>query len=169
MKLIQNIYIENFRSIQNQVISDAGALNGTVGKNSSGKSNALRALNLFFNGEVEPGKRVDFARDHYQQIPRKRKKKRISISVDFSLPPNFNLRRGLVQLQKLSTDFRITRYWELDQFRKPRELQDETDPEWGGGIPATFLFDERGKLVFSHAGALDFGVFDKELERHGVK
>ncbi len=57
MKLIQQIKIENFRSIEIETIQNVGEFNILVGKNSSGKSNVLRALNLFFNGEVEPGNR----------------------------------------------------------------------------------------------------------------
>ena len=74
MDLIKSIRIEGVRSIQDQTFDAIGSFNAFVGKNSSEKSNTLRALNLFFNGEVEPGKEVDFRRDHYEQIPRLRKK-----------------------------------------------------------------------------------------------
>ena len=75
MELIKTIKIEGLRSIQIQDLLEIGSLNVFVGRNSSGKSNALRALNLFFNGTIEPGKTIDFVRDHYEQIPRKKKKK----------------------------------------------------------------------------------------------
>lgn len=121
MDLIKSIHIEGVRSIQDQTLDTIGSFNAFVGKNSSGKSNTLRALNLFFNGEVEPGKEVDFKRDHYEQIPRIRKKKKISVSVCFNLPSNFNLRKGLEPLARLGNEFTISRIWELDQFRRPSE------------------------------------------------
>ncbi len=46
---IRQIHIENFRSIQRLTIP-ADKLSVFVGKNDCGKSNILRALNLFFNG-----------------------------------------------------------------------------------------------------------------------
>jgi len=119
--LIKAIEIEGVRSIQQQEIGDAGSFNIFVGKNSSGKSNALRALNLFFNSSIEPGKDIDFTRDHYEQIPRIRKKKRISVTVTFQLPNNFKLRKGLEPLRRLGRDFKISRIWILDQFRRPVE------------------------------------------------
>jgi predicted ATPase len=121
MDLIKSIHIEGVRSIQDQTLDTIGSFNAFVGKNSSGKSNTLRALNLFFNGEVEPGKEVVFKRDHYEQIPRLRKKKKIAVSVCFNLPSNFKLRKGLEPLARLGSEFTISRIWELDQFRKPTE------------------------------------------------
>ena len=61
MIIIQSIEITNFRSIvkleKNFSVSD---LNIVVGKNDIGKSNFLKALNLFFNGETDIGKPFSF-------------------------------------------------------------------------------------------------------------
>jgi thiol-disulfide isomerase/thioredoxin len=35
---------------------------------------------------------------------------------------------------------------------EPQEVVDAIDPQWGGGLPATFLFDPSGKIVFKHTG-----------------
>ncbi len=121
MHLITSINIEGLRSIQSQQLPSTGALNALVGRNSSGKSNTLRALNVFFNGVIEPGKPIDFARDHYEQTPRKRKKKRIYVGINFSLPSNFNFRKELSPLKALGTEFSIARVWELDQLRRPAD------------------------------------------------
>jgi energy-coupling factor transporter ATP-binding protein EcfA2 len=121
MRLIRSIQIENLRSIQNQTLSNTGSLNAFVGRNSSGKSNILRALNLFFNGEIERGKTIDFLQDHYEQKPRIKKKKRIAITVEFELPPNFRLRKELKYIEALGKSISITRAWTLDQFRMPQE------------------------------------------------
>ena len=118
MKLIDKISIRGFRSIHDQEFSAVSPFTSLVGKNSSGKSNVLRALNLFFNNEVEPGKTLVFIRDHHDR-PKSRKKKFISISVQFSLPKNFYFRQGIEQLRDLGDKFTIKRIWQLDQHRTP--------------------------------------------------
>lgn len=120
MNLVKEIKIENVRSIQNQEIKDIGSLHVLVGKNSSGKSNTLRALNLFFNGHIEPGRELDFQADHYEQIPKQKKKKKIAISIVFSLPKNFKFRQGIDHIEPILTnEFTISRIWELNQQRRP--------------------------------------------------
>jgi hypothetical protein len=98
-----------------------GALTALVGKNSSGKSNVLRALNLFFNSIVEASKPVSFPRDHHAR-PQSRRKRRISVSVDFELPSYFKYRKSLDHLKALGSNFTITRTWELDQRRNPQDF-----------------------------------------------
>ena len=49
MQLIQKIEIENFRSSVSVNLSNLSDLVVFAGANDSGKSNILRALNLFFN------------------------------------------------------------------------------------------------------------------------
>jgi thiol-disulfide isomerase/thioredoxin len=38
---------------------------------------------------------------------------------------------------------------------EPQTTIDAIDPEWGGGLPATFLFDADGKIVFKHTGRVN--------------
>lgn len=38
---------------------------------------------------------------------------------------------------------------------EPQTVVDAIDPEWGGGLPATFLFDASGKIVFKHTGRVN--------------
>ncbi|MFW1331870.1 AAA family ATPase, partial [Vibrio parahaemolyticus] len=49
--MIRQITITNFRSIRKETISTE-EITTLVGKNDAGKSNLLRALNLFFNGKL---------------------------------------------------------------------------------------------------------------------
>ncbi len=67
MRLIQSIQVEGFRSIQSASLTPLSGLTTFVGKNSSGKSNLLRALSLFFNNELEPGRPLVFARDEEEK------------------------------------------------------------------------------------------------------
>lgn len=55
--IIEKIEIDNFRSIKDKITLDffTSSFKVFVGPNNSGKSNILRALNLFFNLESEPG------------------------------------------------------------------------------------------------------------------
>jgi len=118
MQLITKVEIRGFRSIQSESISDLGNLTCFVGKNSSGKSNILRALNLFFNDVVEDDTAVDFTKDYHER-PKSRRKKVIFIKVQFQLPALFKYRKGMEHLKKLGTSFAITRSWELDTRRAP--------------------------------------------------
>ncbi len=50
--MIEKIEIQYFRSIYRTVITGVGDINVITGKNDVGKSNVLRALNLFFNNYI---------------------------------------------------------------------------------------------------------------------
>jgi thiol-disulfide isomerase/thioredoxin len=41
----------------------------------------------------------------------------------------------------------------------------QIDPAWAGELPATFLFDRQGKLVFKHTGIIDAAQLRAELEK----
>lgn len=88
MKIV-GISIKNFRSIVNAEIS-TGKLNVYVGLNDSGKSNILKALNLFFNGETEINKRFDFDID-YSKFAKKIAKKadEVTVRIKFEVPDGF--------------------------------------------------------------------------------
>lgn len=90
---IKNIQIKNFRSIRNVSI-DANYLTTLVGKNDSGKSNILRALNLFFNGETNPGQIFDFDGDHNIYNRPNRQAKEISIRLELEIPSAYHDTNG---------------------------------------------------------------------------
>ena len=92
---IKKIEIKNFRSIQS-LSMDTDRLAILVGRNDTGKSNILRALNLFFNGEVMPGMPFNFERDYNtQDIPSKTKQARqVLIRLEIFLPETYNSKNG---------------------------------------------------------------------------
>ena len=92
---IKKIEIKNFRSIQS-LSMDTNRLAILVGKNDTGKSNILRALNLFFNGEVMPGMPFNFERDYNtNDIPGKTKQARqILIRLEIFLPETYINKNG---------------------------------------------------------------------------
>lgn len=112
MITIKHVAVTGLRSLQNVDVSAIGNLTAFVGKNSSGKSNVLRALNLFFSNEVEPGRGLQFSRDLFEQ-PKRRQKKRIAIAVEFSLSSSFKLRKQQEYLSIFGHAFTITKFWEL--------------------------------------------------------
>ena len=69
MDIIEKIEIKHFRSFDGGkgqtkvIINDLKDLNVFSGSNDSGKSNVLRALNLFFNNEISPGIKFNKQRD----------------------------------------------------------------------------------------------------------
>ena len=48
MRVIEGIQIRYFRSVYNVILSNCKDINVITGKNDVGKSNILKALNLFF-------------------------------------------------------------------------------------------------------------------------
>ena len=90
MLKIKQVQIKNFRSIIKTTL-DFDQMNIFVGLNDAGKSNILKALNLFFNGETEPGIEFDFDTDYCKFAPVIAKKaKEIEIKITFSIPSNYS-------------------------------------------------------------------------------
>jgi len=87
MSVIKRIEIRNFRSIHHLIIDEGlKDLNVFVGNNDIGKSNILRALNLFFNGTTDVGKTLNFWEDFNKNIERKSGKGQyIKITLDINL------------------------------------------------------------------------------------
>ncbi len=90
---ITNINIRNFRSVRN-LSFNPGKLAVLVGKNDSGKSNVLRALNLFFNGRTMPDEYLDFEVDHNVFNHPNRRAKEISIKLEFKMPESYRATNG---------------------------------------------------------------------------
>lgn len=87
MQIIKSIEIRNFRSIKNITRNFAVTdLNIFVGKNDNGKSNILRALNLFFNNETEAGQPFRFD-DNYCYHANSGTGTRREIRVDLIIDP----------------------------------------------------------------------------------
>ena len=93
---ITKIRIRNFRSI---VLSEFEPKqhNVLVGPNDSGKSNFLRALNLFFNNEIEIGTPFRFSRDFSNSASTgKGKANEVRIEIWFKPPRNYRITEEVV-------------------------------------------------------------------------
>ena len=90
---ITNIEIRNYRSARNLTIAPH-RLAVLVGKNDSGKSNILRALNLFFNDQTDPDQGFRFDADHNIFNRPNRRAKQISITLEIRLPNTYHATNG---------------------------------------------------------------------------
>lgn len=111
---IKQIHIENFRSIQRLTIP-AEKLSIFVGKNDCGKSNILRALNLFFNGVTNPGRVFDFNEDYNLFVPERAKTaKEVVVRLEMEIPVSYHETNGtLIIWEKRwrAGGLHSTRYW----------------------------------------------------------
>lgn len=93
---IRSIHIENFRSIRS-LDAQLANLAIFVGRNDCGKSNILRALNLFFNDETNAGVAFNFAEDYNFFAPIKaRKAKEVVVRLEIALPESYHRTNGQV-------------------------------------------------------------------------
>ncbi len=116
MPKIRRISIRNFRSII-ELEMTATDLTIVVGDNDCGKSNVLRSLNLFFNGETNPGIPFNFGDDYNRFAEAKVKRApEIEVILDLELPESYRKNNGdLIRWRKR---------WRADG------LQDESE-YWG--------------------------------------
>lgn len=115
MSIVSYVKIENFRSIRSAEMSDLESYSPLVGLNSSGKSNVLRAINLFFNGHLDESRSpLDLATDFSSHAPRG-KKKTVSVTVGLNLGSELKV-RGQEEFHTshgISTTIFIRRTWSL--------------------------------------------------------
>ena len=117
MRWIQSIEIEHFRSIYRLRVDDLSDVNVFSGLNDVGKSNVIKALNVFFNTQVDWQTDLDFQRDtnsFHASKPRNWKtRKLIAIKLTFERPKN--------RFRSLPNTFWVKRQWDKDFLTQPRE------------------------------------------------
>ena len=112
MNVIKSIEISYFRSIYKTRLKDLANLNVLSGKNDVGKSNVLKALNLFFNGQTDWQQDIDFYLDfsftRYAKVREESIKGRqfISVEVEFNRPISYE--------GSLPESFKVKRTWYRD-------------------------------------------------------
>lgn len=130
--VLQYVRIENFRSIRSLTMSDLEDYNAIVGLNSAGKSNILRALNLFFNDYVDESRQpLDFANDYSSHAPLGKKKK-VAVTVGISLGEYFRVPRqkDFQKAHELTDIIYIRRVWDL----APDTLANQESFEFGSSL-----------------------------------
>lgn len=112
MQLISAIEIRYLRSVYHARLADLSSVNILSGTNDSGKSNILKALNLFFNGHVDWQSSITFYRDfsatRLEEVRKEsiKGKQYISITLEFVRPESY---KG-----SLPSTFKVTRTWLRD-------------------------------------------------------
>jgi predicted ATPase len=120
MRFLTSVRVTDFRSIAQADVADLSEITPVVGLNGSGKSNLMRALNLLFNGEIEPGEALDLRRDFRE--PGRNKKLRIVIEADLDFDQFSSLRKeledALNQLAGGAKHVTVRKEWALDPTTK---------------------------------------------------
>ncbi|HBU08229.1 MAG TPA: hypothetical protein DEA99_03335 [Candidatus Omnitrophica bacterium] len=133
---IDSIEVWYFRSIFNIKLRNLKDLSVFSGKNDSGKSNILKALNLFFNNETDWHKPFNFSSDFSHK---RLEKARASIKGRQFVRVAVTFRRGERSEKSLPENFTVTRTW----------YRDSSVPETKTSIARQF---KQGK---THAQSLD--------------
>jgi len=119
LKVIEKIEIKNFRSFNNRTgekneVIKITDLNIFSGANDSGKSNILRALNLFFNKKIDLLNFFVFERDYHKNEKRDDKdikEELVTIRITFRNLKNAGLNRKQADAVKLPERFWVSRRW----------------------------------------------------------
>lgn len=117
MELVSQVEISYFRSIYKEQLADLTGTNVLFGRNDSGKSNVLRALNLFFNNQTNPGQNFDFEKDlsHARlaeaDVPDRDIRKFVYVKLWINTPKLWQ--------QSLGEDFWIKKQWSITRQDDP--------------------------------------------------
>jgi len=114
--LLADIRIEGFRSFRRAELPGLDDYVPVIGLNSTGKSNILRALNLFFNGVIDEDRTpLAIERDHPDFLAGRRRKKVVNVTVTFDLSGGYEVRNTQDFLKKhgIKTSLVIERTWAL--------------------------------------------------------
>ena len=147
MDLIRKIEIKHFRSINELVIEDLSHINVFSGLNDVGKSNVIKALNLYFNNQVDWNSSFDFQRDtntwHAHYSSESHNKRFISIRLTFRRPK----RR---YENSLPREFWIERYWDRNFLEQPNITWGtaEVSKSWNDRPRALTEFDNRSHFFY---------------------
>ncbi|HEY9184325.1 MAG TPA: AAA family ATPase [Salegentibacter sp.] len=118
MNLIKEINIKYFRSIYHLKLKDLNDCIIFSGKNDVGKSNILKALNLFFNNETDWHTEFSFYNDfNFKRLSEVREK---SIKGKQYIQIEITFRRGSNFQRSLPSEFTVRRTWDRNS-RLPKE------------------------------------------------
>ena len=157
MQLIEEIEISYFRSFYKFKIRDAKDLNIIFGKNDSGKSNLVRALNLFFSGAPDPTQPFEFPIDFCEVRSHEANqaddvRKFLYVKITFNTPPSFK--------QSLGERFYVKRQWTVSRGQSYHEEVSNSIPSQRMHILARFL----NKIRFIYIPAIkDIRIFEMLL------
>jgi predicted ATPase len=112
MALIREVEVAYFRSFYKVSLNSCSALNVIFGKNDAGKSNLMRALNLFFNESTDSENYFNFDIDFNDKRRSESNasedvRKFFYVKVTFNTPPNYK--------KSLGETFYVKRQWTVSR------------------------------------------------------
>lgn len=110
--MIEKIEIQYFRSIYRATISNISDINIFSGKNDAGKSNVLKALNLFFNNYVVSDGDYTFKENY--NLQRLDEVRRETVKGKQFIQIKITFKRGLQYEKTLPDSFTVSKKWNRD-------------------------------------------------------
>ena len=159
MQLIDEIEIAYFRSFYKFKLRNLTDLNIIFGKNDSGKSNVVRALNLFFSGTPELAQPMDFPVDFCEQRQDEAEasegvRKFLYVKITFNTPPSFQ--------RSLGKSFYVKRQWTVSRGQDYHEEMSNNISSNKSHIATRLL----NKISFIYIPAIkDIRIFEMLLSR----
>jgi len=111
MKVVESITIRYFRSVYTLTISPCNDITVITGKNDVGKSNVLKALNLFFCQQTDHLNGFNFSEDY--SMLRKEEVKKDTIRGQQFISITVRFLRGERMKNSLPPSFSVTRRWDM--------------------------------------------------------
>lgn len=156
MRLIKEIEIGYFRNFYKKKLKECGDLSLIFGKNDVGKSNIIRALNLFFNNEIDSFSHFEFnlnlsERRLIEAEASNDLRKFIYVKLTIDTPKSFQ--------KSLGDEFYVKRQWSTS--RGPSYIQEVPERLKGKSQYVTRLLN---KIRFTHVPAVkDSYLFESLL------
>lgn len=162
LNIIEKIEINYFRSIYNETINNTNSLNIFTGKNDSGKSNILKAINLFFNNETGHNEPFDFYEDfskiRAREVREQKGRGTIWIKITFnnflgwkSLPKKFHIKKTW------------NRYDPTPTIEYPKEITQTVIARFSNKISYSYVPAIKSSDIFEYyLGALHDTLLDDE-------
>jgi len=146
MRFIRAIRVKDFRSLARLELAAMDNVVPIVGPNGSGKSNLLRALNLFFNDEVENGVSLDLGRDFNDPTGKRKAKKQIDVELDMNFGSGLrsDLQAPITRLAGGKDVVTIRKRWSLDKITHTPTVELAFG---GAGSPVSVVSDDDAALV----------------------
>lgn len=157
VQLIDEIEIRYFRSFYNFKLRHLKDLNVVFGKNDAGKSNLVRALNLFFSGSPDHTQPFEFPIDFCEQRSFQAEeaedvRKFLYVKITFNTPPTFQ--------RSLGKQFYVKRQWTVSRGQDYHEEMSNSIPSNRKHIATRLL----NKIRFIYIPAIkDVSIFEMLL------
>ncbi|WP_025031694.1 ATP-dependent nuclease [Nitratireductor aquibiodomus] len=157
MQLIKKIEVNYLRSLYGATLNKVGDLNVVFGRNDSGKSNLLRALNLFFNDQIDPGRTLAFDVDmsdiRKQEARDAKGRQFIWVKITFNVPNNYK--------RALGSEIAIKRQW-----NREGDITETVFPSLNTPGKQARLTRFRNDIDFTYIPAIkDLNVYADLIER----